>query len=174
MIIRKMGRIFKSRRGFTLIEIMVAIALISLIGVSVSSATFQILKQSIKNRDYTSASQSTMNAVHWISRDAEMAQIIQTGEEQGFPLTLRWVDWGSSAYQAVYTIENGILKRDYSYAGGDPVQTILAQSVNTVSENTTCEYTNKVLTVQITATVGRGDYTASVTSTREIYMRSMP
>jgi prepilin-type N-terminal cleavage/methylation domain-containing protein len=174
MIIRKSGRIFKSQRGFTLIEIMVATAIIALIAVSVSAATFQILKQSVKNRDYTAASQSTMNAIHWISRDAEMAQTIQTGVDHGFPLTLRWVDWGSSVYQVVYTIENGILKRDYSYTGSESIQTVLANSVNTGSGNTTCEYGSKVLAVRITASVGRGDYITNVTNTREIYMRSMP
>jgi len=174
MIIRKSGRIFESQRGFTLMEIMVAISLVALIAVSVSSATFQILRQSIKNRDYTSASQSTMNAVHWMSRDAEMAQTIQTGVNHGFPLTLRWIDWGSSVYQSVYSIENGVLKREYSHTGDGSVQTVLANYVDTVSGNTTIVYNNKILTVKITASIGSGSSVTTVTSTREIYMRSMP
>jgi prepilin-type N-terminal cleavage/methylation domain-containing protein len=174
MTLRKPGHILGSRRGFTLIEIMVVMVIIALIGIGVSTATLQILKQSVKNRDYTTASQFTMNAIHWISRDAEMAQTVQTGGALGFPLTLSWIDWGSSVYQVVYSIEDGKLKRNYSHTGEQSVQTILAQSVNTVSEKTTCEYGNKVLTVQITATVGEGDYVATVTNTREIFMRSMP
>jgi len=174
MMLHKSGRNIKSQRGLTLLEIMAVMAIICIIGVSVSAATFQILKQSVKNRDYTAASQFTMNAIHWISRDAEMAQLIQTGGDQGFPLTLSWIDWGSSAYQAVYTIEDGVLKRNYSHTGGESVQTVLAQSVNIVSGNTTCAYDSKVLTLQITATVGKGDYSSTVTNTREIFMRSMP
>jgi|WetSurMetagenome_2_1015567.scaffolds.fasta_scaffold39921_4 prepilin-type N-terminal cleavage/methylation domain-containing protein len=174
MILRKTGRNLKNQRGFTLIEILVAIVITALIGISVSTAALQILKQSVKNRDYTTASQFTMNAIHWISRDAEMAQTIETGGATGFPLTLRWIDWGSSVYQVVYTIENGVMKRYYSHTGEQSVQTVLAESVNTVSEQTTCQYNSKILTVQITATVGQGDYSSSVTSTREIFMRSMP
>jgi prepilin-type N-terminal cleavage/methylation domain-containing protein len=174
MILRKPERILKSRRGFTLIEIMVALLIISLIGTSVSIAIFQIMKQSVTNRDYTTASQYTMNAIHWISRDAEMSQAIVTGEASGFPLTLSWVDWGSTRYQVVYAIQDGQLKRTYSVDGNELNQTILAQSVNTTSGNTSCEYDSQVLTLQVTATVGKGDYAVSVTNMRKIFMRSMP
>jgi len=174
MILGKSGRILSSRRGFTLIEIMVALAIISFIGIAVSTATFQILHQSVRNRDYTTASQFTMNAIHWISHDAEMSQTVQTGGASGFPLSLSWIDWGSSVYRVVYSIEGGTLKRSYSVNGGGSVQTILAQSVNTISENTSCEYDSKVLTLQVTATVGKGAYATSVTNVRKIFMRSMP
>jgi prepilin-type N-terminal cleavage/methylation domain-containing protein len=174
MILRKLGRILKSRPGFTLTEIMVSMAIISLIAVSVTTATVQILQQSAKNRDYTTASQFTMNAIHWINRDAEMAQAIQTGGDFGFPLTLTWTDWGSSAYQVIYSIEDGVLKRNYSHDGDEPVETILAQSIDTVSGKTACEYSSKILTLQITAIVGRGDSGVSVSNTHQIFMRSMP
>jgi prepilin-type N-terminal cleavage/methylation domain-containing protein len=173
-MLRKQGRLLKGQRGFTLIEILVAVTIVAVIAVGVTMTTFQILKQSVKNRDFVTASQFTMNAIHWISRDAEMAQGIQTGANHGFPLTLSWVDWGSSVYQAVYSIDNGVLKRTYSHTGEATVQTVLAQSVNTVSGETTCEYNSKFLTVQITAKVGQGDYTSTVSNTREIFMRSMP
>ena len=174
MMLHKLNRILKSQRGFTLIEVIVALAILSFIGIAVSTATFQILKQSVKNRDYTTASQLTMNAIHWISRDAEMSQTVETGWASGFPLTLNWIDWSNSSYQVVYTIEDGKLKRSYSVNGGEPVQTFLTEAANTISDNTTCQLYNKVLTLQVTATIGEGVQTISVSNMRKIFMRSMP
>jgi prepilin-type N-terminal cleavage/methylation domain-containing protein len=174
MILGKSSRLLRSQRGFTLIEILVAVVILSFLGIAVSSATFQLFKQSVKNRDYTTASQLSMNAIHWISRDAEMSQTVTTGGASGFPLTLSWVDWSNSTYQVVYSIVDGKLKRSYSVNGGAPVLTMLAQSANSISDNTSCVLGGNVLTLQITANSGKGDYVTSVTNTREIFMRSMP
>jgi prepilin-type N-terminal cleavage/methylation domain-containing protein len=175
MILRKLKRILGSQRGFTLIELVVAVVIMGFIGTAVTTTTFQIMKQSVRNRDFTSANQLTMNAIHWISRDAEMSQAVTTGGATGFPLTLSWVDWSNARYQVVYSIADGNLKRSYSVNGGQPVETFLAESINTISDNTSCELaTNKVLTLQITATVGEGTQAISVSNMRQIFMRSMP
>jgi len=174
MMLSKTGRNLKRQRGFTLIEIMVSVVIVGMIGFGVSAATSQIMKQSVRNRDYTTASQYTMNAIHWISRDAEMAQTIEIGEDSGFPLAFSWIDWGTTVYRAVYTVENGTLTRTYSIVAGPSVQSVLAQSIVTGTEETTCEYNNKTLALRITAYVGKGDTGSSVTNTHEIYMRSMP
>jgi prepilin-type N-terminal cleavage/methylation domain-containing protein len=174
MILCKSGRMISSQRGFTLIEVLVALAIISLIGGGVSTATIQILKQGVRNGDYTTASQYTMNAIHWISRDAEMSQTVATDGVSGFPLTLNWIDWGGAKYQVIYTIEDNKLKRSYSVNGGAPSQTVVAEYVNTISENTTCEFGSRVLTTQVTTTVGKGAHAVSVTNVRKIFIRSSP
>jgi type II secretory pathway pseudopilin PulG len=174
MISDKSGRIIRNQRGFTLIEILAALAIMILIGGSVSMATIQILKQSTRNGDFTTVSQNTMNAIHWISRDAEMAQTLTTNGTTGFPLTLAWTDWGSSAYQVVYTIQSGKLKRSYSVNGGGAVQTDVAEFINSTSVNTTCVSASRILTLKVTATIGQGAHTVSVTNMREIFMRSSP
>ncbi|MFA5309862.1 MAG: prepilin-type N-terminal cleavage/methylation domain-containing protein [Dehalococcoidales bacterium] len=174
MMSGKLRHILKGRRGFSLLEVVLALFIITVVGAAVSTATFQMVRQSAKNRDYTTASQFTMNAVHWISRDAEMSQSIGIGGPTGFPLTLSWVDWGNTTYRVVYTVVNGQLKRSYSVNNGTPVQTLLAESVNMVSENTTCEFSNRTLTLRVTSTVGEGAHAVSVTNMREIFMRSMP
>ena len=174
MIICKSGRILRSQPGFTLIEVILALAITCLIGGGVSTATIQILKQGVRNGDYTTASQYTMNAVYWISRDAEMSQTVTTDGVSGFPLTLSWTDWGSAEYQVVYTIEDDKLKRSYSVNGGEPSQTVVAEYVNTISENTTCEFASRVLTMQVTTTIGQGAHAVSVTNRRKIFIRSSP
>ena len=162
----------KGQRGFTLIEVIVALAITGLIGVGTATATVQVLNQSTRNSDYTTASRHTMNAIYWISRDAQMSQTIAPGGASGFPLTLSWIEWDNSAHQVIYSIQDEKLRRSYSVDGGVPSETVVAQYTNSVSENTTCEFTGGILTIRVTTTVGEGSHALSVTKVRKITPRS--
>ena len=171
MIFRKSGRITKGQRGFTLIEVIVTLAITGLIGLGAATATVQVLNQGARNSDYTTASRHTMNAIYWISRDAQMSQTIEPDEASGFPLTLSWTEWDNSEHQVTYSIEDDKLRRRYSIDGGGPNQTLVAQYINSVAENTTCEIAGGVITLKVTATVGEGLHALSVTKVREITPR---
>ena len=171
MIFRKLGWIIKGQRGFTLIEVIATLAITGLICLGANTTIIQVLTQSAKNSDYTTASRHTMNAVYWVSRDAHMSQTMEPNGATGFPLTLSWTEWDNSQHQVTYSIEDDKLRRSYSIDGGGPSQTLVAQYINTVSENTTCEFANGMLTLRVTATVGEGSHALSVTKVREITPR---
>ena len=120
MIFAKLGQITKSQKGFTLIEALVALVITGLIGLGASMASGQILTQGARNSDYTTASRNTMNAIYWVSRDAQMSQTIEPDEAGGFPLTLSWTEWDNTEHQVNYYIQGDKLKRDYSINGGEP------------------------------------------------------
>jgi hypothetical protein len=156
-----------------LIEFIAAIAITGLIGVGAAAATAQVVNQGTKNNDYTAASRHTMNAIHWISRDARLAQTVEPVGNSGFPLTLKWTEWDNSAHQVIYTIdiEQDKLKRSYSVDGGAPRETVVAQHINSVSENTTCEFVNGMFSVKVTTTFGTGSNAISVTKVCDIAPR---
>jgi prepilin-type N-terminal cleavage/methylation domain-containing protein len=171
-------KLFKSKSstigqaGFTLIEIITAVAITGLIGFGASIATAQVLNQTNKNNDYTLASRNALNALYWISHDVSMAQTINGTE--GFPqtedLSLYWIGWDNTGYSANYTLENGVLKRIYS-ENGRVTTTIIASNINPDPSMTCCALDNGILTVTITGSVGEGDKVVNVTKVRDIIPR---
>ncbi len=158
--------------GFTLVELLVAVAISGLVSLGAAIASAQVLSQTTKNNDYTLASRNVLNASYWISHDASMAQTINGTE--GFPqtedLSLFWRGWDNTRYSANYTLENGILKRIYSE--NETITTmIIASNINPDPSKTYCVYENGILTVTITSSVGAGDKVVNVTKVRQITPR---
>jgi prepilin-type N-terminal cleavage/methylation domain-containing protein len=166
--------------GFTFIELLVALTISGIIGAGVSMASIQVLTQGARNHDYNMASQQAQNAIHWISRDAQMAQTISG--DSGFPLAndliLGWVEWDNSSHQVVYNYTGGELRRSYAIDGGEPVETLIAQYIDSGAEDTSFDVSVNtdnvtVAMVKVTATVGAGSSAVSVTREREIIPRPL-
>lgn len=172
MILRKIKSFNKNRAGFTLIEMIAAITITGLIAMGASLATGQVLNQTTRNNDYTTASRNAMNALHWISRDALMAQTING--TAGFPLTqalsMKWTGWDNSSFTANYTVTNGQLRRIYS-DGTQVTTTVIAEDINPAAGMTGCVSYNGTLTITITSSVGEGAKVIDITKVREISSR---
>jgi hypothetical protein len=107
------------------------------------------------------------NAVHYMSRDVQQARIITPAaapDPDGFPLTLSWVDWAGTQYQATYTITGNELIRSYSVNGVVTTLTV-ARYINSSSSSTNCSY-NGVFNLKITSTVT--GYPAEISETRQV------
>jgi len=70
----KFGRLIRGENGFTLIEMVIAVAITGIIGLGTATSTYHVMIHGSRNADATSASQHVLNAIHWISRDVQMAQ----------------------------------------------------------------------------------------------------
>ena len=162
----------KKEAGFTLIEVMLALVITGLIGLGASIASGQVLTQTSKNNDYTTANRNAMNALYWISRDAQMAQSYDG--EASFPetgdLSLNWVEWDHSVNTAVYSLVDGKLTRHYS-RDSSVTNTVVAEYISPDNDFTNCVSNNGVLTITITATVGDGAKSINVTRVRDIVSR---
>jgi len=112
-----------------------------------------------------------MNSIYWVTHDAQMSQTIEPDGASGFPLTLSWTEWDNSEHQVIYSLDDDRLMRSYSIDGNEPGETLVAQYINSVSENTTCEFASGMLTLKVTTTVGEGKRAISVTKLHEITPR---
>jgi prepilin-type N-terminal cleavage/methylation domain-containing protein len=166
-------KLLHSQQGFTLLELLVAVAITGVLGMGAAVSSGQLLNQTSRDRNYTIASRYVTNAISWITHDALMAQEIQGSE--GFPdtdtLSLSWTDWDNHSYSANYTVVNGVLTRRYS-DGVHVFNTFIAQSINADDDLTYCSSINGTLTVTVTSSVGEGARVTNITKTKEITCRT--
>jgi len=152
------------QKGFTLIEVIIAIALTSIITGGITMTIFQVFDGYIRTSNHMIAIRQVQNAGYWISHDAQMAQIIEPAvdpDPDGFPLTLTWAEWKNTVNQVTYTIVDSELKRTHrSVSPEEPsttVETVVAQCID--PEMTNCKFLGGVLSFQVTATVGSSSET---------------
>jgi type II secretory pathway pseudopilin PulG len=173
MILRRIRLFIKDQRGILLPEMLASLAIVAIIALGVSIASTQVMSQTARNSDYTTASRHTLNAIQWISRDTQMAQTIAGAD--GFPATddlvLTWTGWDNSEHEVTYSVVNGRVIRSYSVDGGPPSVTVVAEYINSDMAMTNCVSDNGVLTLTITSSVGVGSKITDVTKMREITRR---
>jgi prepilin-type N-terminal cleavage/methylation domain-containing protein len=151
---RRLMMISRYQRGFTLYEMLVALAILGVIIPVIGMSIFQVLSINTLTGNHLTAVKQVENAIYRINRDAQMAQTVQTGGGSGFPLNLIWVEWDNTSNNVTYTIQNGELWRANSVNGGQSTSGVVAQHINSDSGMTNLQFVGGVLTVKITASLG--------------------
>ncbi len=168
-------------KGYTLIELLIAITIMAVASGAAGGAIFQVLRNTERNNDHMTAVRQVENAGYWISRDAQMSQSVNTTDTLTLPnfLVLSWTEYDTDdRYQVTYTLENmpegGLKKllRNQSVNGSANITSFVAQYIDSYPEKTSCNLTSGILNLTITATVGEGSLTQSETRTYKIVPRS--
>ena len=152
-------------KGFTLVELVVAITIMVLASGAAGAAIFQIFNGTGRSNSHMTAVRQVQNAGYWISRDAQMAQTA-TIDNLTLPdfLILSWTEWDDAGdpiyHSATYSFEEltdgiGKLKRGHWSSAGANEQTLIAEYIyydpNDVDDTSKASYESPVLTVQLTA-----------------------
>ena len=100
--------------GFTLIELIVALAITSVILSIIVGSLYQVMFRQSDVKDSTKVMLSLQDAGHWISRDVMNSQSVDTSVPQRLKLayTVQWPT--SESYQYVYLYDV-----TYNYTGGE-------------------------------------------------------
>jgi prepilin-type N-terminal cleavage/methylation domain-containing protein len=111
----------KDQKGFTMLELLIALALTGLITTGITMIISQTLTGSARSSNHMSAVRQVQEAGYWVSYYAYAAQDLTITGVSGFPLTLRWVDFDENKRHEVQFIldsDSSGLRGEY-YVDGD-------------------------------------------------------
>ena len=156
----------QGEKGFNTIELLVALAIIALIGSAAAKTIFQTISVTGQSSSHIIAVRQVQNGGYWISHDAQMAEnaVVDNLEPPNF-LILTWTEQnyegGKQIHHSVtYFFEDlsgavGNLKRNHWSTAGANEQTLVAKHIyydpNDPDNTTKATYTSPVLTVKLTA-----------------------
>jgi prepilin-type N-terminal cleavage/methylation domain-containing protein len=153
-----------NEKGFTLIEVLVTILILSTILTVTTAAIIVTMKTTTQNTEWNVNLRQVQNAGNWISHDALMAQVVHT-DNPGVFLNLRWSDWDGNNFNVDYILQDNRLMRQVN--GGTAA--LIAEYID--PSGTTCTWVGgeNQLSVTLKATVH--DPNSSYTKTYEICPR---
>jgi len=160
-----MRLIHKNQKGFTLIEVMITVAILAVIGVVIQAVIVEVI-QSNRTSNHMVAVRQVQQAGHRVSQDCIQAQNINDSNVTGgFPLTLNWTTWeGGELHTVVYDLVNSSgglcqLEREETVGNNTPTTGVVAQYIydgTAPPRPTECSWnpTENMLTFNVTAVVG--------------------
>ena len=136
-----MKKLKKGQKGFTILELMVGIAIIGLIAAAVTMAISQTIIGSGRNSNHIVAVRQVQEAGYWVSFYTYTAQNMTITGDSGFPLILRWVDFDTGQQQKiVFSLNNSGLRGSYYFGGNDTFDSVKTGKIpvfNFISSNKT-------------------------------------
>ena len=156
----------KKEHGFTLLELLVSIAIVGVVGTAATTVTFQSIKETQTSNDRMMVVQQDEDVSYSLSHDAEMAESIAVLSYPNL-VEFTWTQWnltnGSSVYYTVtyafVNLTNGVgqLQRTYQSSAGADTQTTVCRYIyynaNDPNNTTSAMWQDPLLTVQMTSKV---------------------
>jgi len=156
-----MKKLKKGERGFSLVELVIVVALAGLVGVAITATAFQVFTFTTRISNQMTAVRQVQQAGFWVSPDVMMAKTVTPGGCPNCLLTLNWTDGANSKHGVIYRLvdmSGGLRRLQREHYIGTPLAlnstTTVAEYIN--STQTSCAWNNitKALTFNVTATVG--------------------
>lgn len=182
-MIKKLFSIHRNQKGFTLVELIVAVAITGFIAGSLALSVSQLFSVSVADRNRMEAVKQVENALHYINRDVQMSRggmIYTRLDEYGSPeavtftetvppplsiyasldlhgLVLYWKDYEVDPLEdhlVEYSLEGTDLKRTH-YTGNPPViGTVNTVASHVVLADSSYYFDGAILTANLTSDVG--------------------
>ncbi|MFC2018553.1 hypothetical protein ACFLU4_01180 [Chloroflexota bacterium] len=158
----------RGEKGIITIEMIIATAIIALIGMAAAMVTSRVITDTERNDGHMMAVTQVQNAGYWISRDAQMAEEVTCDAQEPNFLILTWTEQDYEGGEAVYhsvtyffadmSAATGKLKRSYWSSAGASGETLIAEHIyynpTDIDDTSKASYEGTELIVQLTAILG--------------------
>lgn len=151
----------RNQKGFTLIEIVIAVAIAGLVVAAAAAAVVQLI-QSSDTTAHMLAVRQVQQAGYWLSTDALQAQTVTP--PTGFPLTLTW-----NSHNITYTLEPIDDLYELQRSDGATNMTVAKYLTNTTNSS----WNSIVLTFTVEASVMGARGRETETRTYEVTPRAL-
>ncbi|MBA7690470.1 hypothetical protein ES703_98998 [subsurface metagenome] len=161
----------RGEKGFTVIELLIGVAIMGVIAVPLMMATTTLLTNPQRSTDQNAVLHEVRNAGYWISRDVQMARVVTLDAPNRFLQLSIPVDGNEdNDYSAIYLFDGNKLKRQvYDSLGALISETLIAGYIDT--DNTIFSDLGSG-SYKLTVRAAKGD--AGVTRSYEINQRVSP
>jgi len=158
----KTRRLHRHQGGFSLIELLIVIALTGLITAAITTTIFQVFNMNTRTANRMTAISQVQQAGKLVSEDVLEAVVVNVAEGSGFPLTLTCTYYEESvpvSHQIEYSLDEGELWRSESVNATEPATMSLVAEHIDASQTSFAPPGGKLgldetLTFTVTATVG--------------------
>lgn len=161
--IKALKYIKSSRRGFTLVEVLVAIAIVAVIGTAAVASMGQVITNSGKNNNEMIALSNLKSAAFWLSQDTRQAYFIAIDSNTNCP-AITYYDFNGNSHQILYTHTGQTLGRSVD---SGPVQNV-AENITSIQSS----LNGNIFVISLTSTVGSGSQQSSVTRSYQVTLRN--
>ena len=175
-VLRLLQNDSKAQKGFTLIEILIALAITGILVLVLSSIISQVITVNGLNTRIVTAQRQVQQVGFYLSKDCQQARIITVGNNPtgtGFPVVCSSVDLDGKSRVVTYSLSNsGVVSRSETLNGAAVSTLVIATNINTASANTVFSFVSTgIYNLKITATIA-GKITASETRQYQILQRT--
>jgi hypothetical protein len=146
---RAFRQISRCQRGFSLMQLLIALAITSIVGTVITVSLWQTISVDGASNNHMLAISQVENAVYHLNKDLQMS-LPPGGYASGFPLVL--LSGGSTITYSLVSPHDGSPPYLQRNLGG--VTQVVARYINTDTNLTSSFYSNGKLTITITVTTG--------------------
>jgi len=172
----KMKKLKKGEKGFTMVELLIAILLTGIVATAITGTILYVLNVNFSTANRMTAVRQVRNVGFWISPDVQMARDVVPENNPATPelLTLTWIDLATNdTHEVIYTLENmpssefkRLQREHYIYIDSEPeldstitVAEYIDPDQTSIDPGEPCYFPdcgafNITFTVTVTATVG--------------------
>ena len=153
------------KKGFTLIELVLAIAIAAIIIPGIIILSTQVISSNQRNSKHIMAVNQLKNAVNYITNDVQMAGWVVAGIDASgnHTLTLSWINYPNDQITVTYLLINGTLQRSYTDHDDNSQNNteIIANNVNPASLRYDKSLNPDTMTQYLTINIAISDGTVS-------------